>query len=66
MTEDMVRYFLKDLFQPLISRLCEEKGRGKYQVRYLWWFLRIICPNIYCKNHLWGEEKIVLVNYHHI
>ena len=38
MTEEMARDRLKDLFEPLISPLCEEKGRSKEQVRYLWWF----------------------------
>ena len=54
--EDMARYRLKDIFQPRISRLCEENGRSKEQVIYLWWFLRIIHPNVYRKNHL-GQKK---------
>ena len=35
-TEDMERYCLKDIFQPLISQICEEKGRSKEQGRHLW------------------------------
>ena len=54
MTEDMTRYCLKDLCQPLISILREEIVRSKEQGRYLWWFLQFTRPNMYCKNHLWG------------
>ena len=53
----MARYCLKCLFQPLISRLCEEKGRIREQGGYLWWFLRITCPNMYCKNQYWEMRK---------
>ena len=34
-TEELVRDFLKNLFKPLTSRICEEKGRTKDQERYL-------------------------------
>ena len=59
-TEEMARDRLKDLFQPLISQLCEEKWRIKEQRRYLWWFLQITLPNIYCENQYWEMHKWVL------
>ena len=58
MDEEMSRDRLKDIFQPLISRLSEEKGSSKNQVTYLWWFPRITCLNIYCTNNLWEGVKI--------
>ena len=54
MTEEMARDHLKNIFQPLISRIFERKSRSKEQVRYLWWFPRITRPNMYCGNHPWG------------
>ena len=32
-TEEMARYHLNDIFQPIISRICEERGRIKKQGR---------------------------------
>ena len=65
MTEEIARYCLKDLFQPLIGRLCEEKGRSKYQGRYLWWFLQISLPYIHCGNNIWGGgERIGSLSSH--
>ena len=52
-TEDMERYLLKDIFQPLISQLCIKKWRIKEQGIYFGWFPRINCTNMYYKNHLW-------------
>ena len=61
----MVRNCLKDLFQPLISRLCKEKGSIKEQGIYLWWFLQNNRLNISCKNHLWeGKKKIGSLKSH--
>ena len=53
-TEDMARDCLEDLFQPLISRICEEKWRSKDQGRYLSWFSWINHPNMFLrKSVLW-------------
>ena len=49
---------LKDIFLLIISQLCEEKWRSKEQERYLWWFLRITCPNICIKHCLGGKQNI--------
>ena len=62
MTEYMARDCLKDIFQLLISRIFEEKGRSKDQGRYLWWFSRITRLNMYSKNHLLEEKKRVIVS----
>ena len=60
MTEDIARDLLKDLFEPLISQLREEKGRSEDQGRYLWWLLQSINPNIYCEKCLWGKERNII------
>ena len=57
MSEEMARDHLKDIFQPLISQICEEKGRSNEKGIYLWWLPRITRLNMYCKNYPWEEKK---------
>ena len=56
----MAIYLLADILQPMISRLCEEKGRTEEHGRYLWWFPRITRPNMYSKNQYWEMREWVI------
>ena len=56
----MARDSLKDIFQLLTSRLCEETMKIKEKGIYLWWFPRITCPNMYCENKYWDMCEWVI------